>query len=63
MVHPAHRRKVEKTLLTHALAILESRHSRTVLAKIHPSYDFVRDVFIEYGFVEEETLDLLTLSL
>ena len=63
MVHPAHRRKVEETLLTHALAVLETRRSQTVLAKIHPSYDFVRDIFIEYGFVEKETLDLLTVRL
>jgi hypothetical protein len=63
MVHPSHRGKVEETLLRHALAVLETRHARTLLAEIHPSYDFARDVFIEHGFVEEETLDLLTLSL
>ncbi len=63
MVHPAHRSKVEETLLTHALAILETRRSRTLLAKIQPSYELARDVFKQYGFVEEETLGLLTLSL
>jgi ribosomal protein S18 acetylase RimI-like enzyme len=63
MVHPAHRSRVEEALLTHALAALEPHPSRTILAKIQPSYDFARGLFNRYGFAEEETLDLLTLSL
>jgi ribosomal protein S18 acetylase RimI-like enzyme len=63
IVHPAHRRKVEEALLTSALATLEPHPSRTLLATIQPSYDFAREVFTRYGFVEEETLDLLTLDL
>jgi len=63
MTHPAHRHRVEEMLLTSALSALESYRYRAVVAKIQPSYDFARDTLLRYGFVEEHTLDLLTLSL
>lgn len=63
MVHPAHRHKVEEMLLTSALSTVESYRYRALLAKIQPSYDFARDTLLRYGFVEEQTLDLLTLTL
>jgi len=63
MVHPAHRSQVEEMLLTSALAALKTDRSRDLVAKIHPSYDHARRVFTQYGFAEEETLELLTLGL
>jgi ribosomal protein S18 acetylase RimI-like enzyme len=63
MVHPAHRHKAEEMLLTSALSALETYRYRAVVAKIQPSYDFARDTLLRYGFVEEHTLDLLTLIL
>jgi ribosomal protein S18 acetylase RimI-like enzyme len=63
MVHPAHRGQVEETLLTSALSALQTDRSRELVARIHPSYDHARQVFNNYGFTEEETLELLTLSL
>lgn len=63
MVHPAHRCLVEEMLLTSALSALKTDRSRNLVAKIHPSYDHARRVFAQYGFTEEETLELLTLSL
>ncbi|HUV74741.1 MAG TPA: GNAT family N-acetyltransferase [Anaerolineae bacterium] len=63
MVHPAHRCQVEEMLLTSALSALKTDRSRDLVAKIHPSYDHARRVFTQYGFAEEETLKLLTLSL
>jgi len=63
MVHPAHRGKVEQILLARALSVLETSRLRTLKAKIRPSYPHVRSVFEQYGFVEESTLDLLTLRL
>ncbi len=63
MVHPDHRGRPEEALLTTALATLGTYSTRPVLAKIQPSYDHVLETFGRYGFVEEETLDLLTLRL
>lgn len=63
MIHPAHRRTVEEMLLASALSAVENYRYRALLAKIHPSYDFARDTLLRYGFVEERTLDLLTLTL
>ncbi len=63
MVHPDHRGRPEGALLTTALSKLATYPTRPVLANIHPSYDQVLDTFRQYGFVEEETLDLLTLTL
>jgi ribosomal protein S18 acetylase RimI-like enzyme len=63
MVHPAHRQQVEEMLLTSALSVLKTDRSRDLVAKIHPSYDHARQIFTKYGFAEEETLELLTLSL
>ncbi len=63
MVHPAHRGQVEETLLTSALSALKTDRSHELVARIHPSYDQARQVFTKYGFAEEETLELLTLSL
>jgi len=63
MVHPAHRSKVEEALLANALSVLETSRSRALQAKIHPSYPHARGVFQRHGFVEEATLDLLTLRL
>ncbi len=62
-VHPQHRTQVEEMLLTNALSILQSGDSRALLARIRPSYGHVIDVFKEYGFTEQETLDLFTLEL
>jgi len=63
MVHPEHRGKVEQILLARALSVLETSRLRTLKAKIRPSYPHVQSVFEQYGFVEESTLDLLTLRL
>jgi L-amino acid N-acyltransferase YncA len=63
MVHPAHRGKVEEILLASALSVLETSRSRALQAKIHPSYPHARSICEQYGFVEETTLDLLTLRL
>jgi len=63
MVHPAHRSKVEEILLASALSVLETSRSRALKAEIHPSYPHARSMFEQYGFVEEATLDLLTLRL
>ena len=63
MVHPAHRGRVEEILLARALSVLETSRLRSLRAKIRPSYPHVRSVFERYGFVEESTLDLLTLRL
>ncbi len=63
MVHPDHRGEVEEALLTEALSTLDAYPSRRLLATIHPSYEEVLDVFRRYGFVEEQTLDLLTYRL
>jgi ribosomal protein S18 acetylase RimI-like enzyme len=63
MVHPAHRHNVEEMLLASALSAVETYRYRALLAKIHPSYDSARDTLLRYGFVEEQTLDLLTLTL
>jgi ribosomal protein S18 acetylase RimI-like enzyme len=63
MVHPAHRRRVEEILLTSALSAVKTDRARDLVAKIHPSYDHAIQVFTKYGFTEEETLELLTLSL
>jgi ribosomal protein S18 acetylase RimI-like enzyme len=62
-VHPAHRGRVEEMLLASALSVLETSRVRTLKAKIRPSYPHVRAVSQRLGFVEEATLDLLTLSL
>jgi ribosomal protein S18 acetylase RimI-like enzyme len=63
VVHPQHRTHVEEMLLTNALSIVQSGASRALLARIRPSYGHVIDVFEEYGFTEQETLDLFTLEL
>ena len=63
MVHPAHRSKVEEILLASALSVLKTSRSRALKAEIHPSYPHARSMFEQYGFVEEATLDLLTLRL
>jgi len=63
MVHPDHRGEAEEALLTTALSALRTYPTRPVLAKIQPSHQRVLDTFRQYGFVEEETLDLLTLRL
>jgi ribosomal protein S18 acetylase RimI-like enzyme len=63
MVRPAFRGRVEESLLTSALSALKTDRSRELVGKIRPSYDQARQVFTKYGFVEEETLELLTLSL
>ena len=63
IVHPEHRGKVEEMLLTKALSTLDGYPSRPLLATIRPSYGEVLDVFRRYGFVEEQTLDLLTCRL
>jgi ribosomal protein S18 acetylase RimI-like enzyme len=63
MVHPDHRGGPEEALLTTALSKLRTYPTRPVMANIQPSYEQVLDTFRRYGFVEEETLDLLTLSL
>lgn len=63
MVHPDHRGKLEEMLLTKALSALNAYPSKLVSAKIQPSYEEAVDIFERYGFVEEQTLDLLTLRL
>jgi ribosomal protein S18 acetylase RimI-like enzyme len=63
MVDPDHRGMVEEMLLTAALATLNPYPTRPLLATIHPSYQEAVDIFKEYGFISEETLDLLTLGL
>jgi ribosomal protein S18 acetylase RimI-like enzyme len=63
MVHPRHRGKVEESLLTTALFTLGSYPSRPALARIQPAYEEGLNIFKGYGFVEEQTLDLLTLHL
>jgi len=63
MVHPAHRSKVEEILLASALSVLETSRSRALQAKIHPAYPHARRILQQYGFIEEATLDLLTLRL
>jgi ribosomal protein S18 acetylase RimI-like enzyme len=63
MVHPDHRGGPEEALLTTALSKLRNYPTRPVLANIQPSYEQVLHTFRRYGFLEEETLDLLTLSL
>lgn len=63
MVHPDHRGKVEEILLTRALSTLRAYPSRPLSAEIRPSYEEAVEIFERYGFVEEETLDLLTLRL
>jgi len=63
MVQPDHQGKVEEMLLTKALSTLNAYPSRPLLANIRPSYDEIVDIFGRYGFVEEQTLDLLTFRL
>jgi ribosomal protein S18 acetylase RimI-like enzyme len=63
MVHPAHRGKVEEVLLASALSVLDASRSRAVQAQIHPSYPNALSTLTRYGFIEESTLDLLTLTL
>ena len=63
MVHPDHRGEVEEILLTKALSTLNAYPSRPLSASIQPSYEGIVEVFAKYGFVEVETLDLLTLRL
>jgi ribosomal protein S18 acetylase RimI-like enzyme len=63
MVHPNHRGKVEEILLTEALSSLNAYPSRPLLAKIQPSCEEAVEIFRGCGFMEEETLDLLTCRL
>jgi ribosomal protein S18 acetylase RimI-like enzyme len=63
MVHPDHQGKVEEMLLTEALSTLRAYPSRPLSAEIQSSYEEAVGIFREYGFVEEETLDLLTVRL
>ena len=63
MVHPEHRGRVEEILLTEALFSVRPSPSRPLSAEIQPSYEEAVAIFERYGFVEEETLDLLTLRL
>jgi ribosomal protein S18 acetylase RimI-like enzyme len=63
MVHPDHRGKVEEILLTKALSTVRAYPSRPLSAEIQPSYEGAVEIFERHGFVEEETLNLLTLRL
>ena len=63
MVHPDYRGKVEETLLAKALLTLGTYPPRPLSATIQPSYEEIVDLFRRCGFVEQETLDLLTLPL
>lgn len=63
MVHPDDRGKVEEMLLAKALLTLGTYPPKPLSARIQPSYEEIVDLFRRYGFVEKETLDLLTLPL
>jgi ribosomal protein S18 acetylase RimI-like enzyme len=63
MVHPDHRGEIEDGLLVQALYTLENRRWRPLLAELHPSYSLAVETFERRGFLEIETMDLLTLDL
>lgn len=63
VVHPHWRGKVEESLLTRALSLVEADPQKKVMAKLYLSYDQMREVLERYGFSEVETLERMILKL